>query len=557
MLTGLMLRNFAIIEQLDVHIASGMTVLTGETGAGKSILVDALGLLLGDRAEISVIRHGAERSEIAAEFDLVALPAARRWLESRDLVEDAECLLRRSLGRDGRSHNYINGHSVPLAQLRELGEQLVDIHGQNEHQSLLHAGAQLGLLDGYAGTLDQVAVVAGLYAGTRAAEERLAGLQRASVDRDARLALLRHQVSELEALSLKAGELDSLEAEHRRLANASRLLEGARGALDSVYESDSISAYQLAHQALQTLITLSELDAALKPVYEALLSAEVQLQDAGDSLRRYLAGADLDPDRLAALEARLGAIHDLARKHRVEPQALPERFATLRMELTQLENHAVALQELVAETAHLHERYRCAALDLHAQRLQAATTLGTKVTGILHELGMPAARFAGALDFDAARFSPNGSDTATLEVSVNPGEPLKPVAQVASGGELSRIALAIEVAAARASAIPTLVFDEVDAGIGGGVAEIVGRYLRELGARRQVLCVTHLPQVASQARHHLRVAKQTDARRAFTRIESLEGEDRVEELARMLGGLKITATTREHAREMMQRAQRA
>lgn len=554
MLVGLSIRDLAIIDTLEVQLGPGMTVLTGETGAGKSILVDALGLLLGDRADTSIIRHEAERAEISAEFDIRKLPGTRAWLESHDLAEDDDCLLRRNIGRDGRSRNHINGHSVPVSQLRELGEQLVNIHGQHEHQSLLHAAAQLSLLDDYANHVGLLAEVAQIHADVKTISERLDGLRRAAINRDARLELLHHQVGELEALGLQPDEIETIDSEHRRLSNSNKLMEGVRASLEALYEGEAASAYQLTHQALNALAALSDLDARLQPVCEALTHAEIQLEDAGSELRRYLADADPDPQRLGWLESRLGAIHDLARKHHTELQNLPGLLGKLRAELDTLESTEITLQELEAESQRLRSRYLKATERLHQQRQQAATALAARVTCIVRELGMPAGRFAAALDYDPGRFGVRGSDTVELRVSANPGQPLKPLAQVASGGELSRIALAVEVAAARASGIPTLIFDEVDAGIGGGIAEIVGRYLRELGTSRQVLCVTHLPQVASQAQGHFRVSKHTDARKALTRIEGLDGNDRVEELARMLGGVKITETTRKHAREMLERA---
>lgn len=554
MLAGISIRDFAIMETLEIHLGPGMTVLTGETGAGKSILVDALGLLLGDRADASVVRQEAERAEIGAEFDVGKLPATRAWLEAQDLAEDGECLLRRSISHDGRSRNYVNGRSVPLSQLRTLGAQLVDIHGQHEHQSLLHGAAQLKLLDDYADNAAAVEEIARVQAQLKSANERLTGLRAAAADRDARLGLLRHQVSELEALGLQPGELEALDIEQRRLANGHKLMEGARTALEALYESETASAYQLTHAALTALVALAELDDRLKAICESLAPVEVQIEDVGNSLRRYLADSDLDPERLTWLENRMGAIHDMARKHRVEPHNLIELLARLRAELAALEGSGATLQELEAETGRLHAHYRQAAEQLHQRRQAGAASLEGKVTHIMRELGMPAGRFAMVLDFDPGRIGARGSDSVEIQISANPGQPLQPIAQVASGGELSRIALAIEVAAARASAIPTLVFDEVDAGIGGSVAEIVGRYLRTLGAHRQVLCVTHLPQVASQAGQHLRVAKHTDARRAVTQIENLTGKNRIEELARMLGGIKITETTRQHAREMLARA---
>lgn len=554
MLTQLAIRDFAIIEQLELDFSAGLSVLTGETGAGKSILVDALGLVLGDRADADVIRAGAERAEISAEFGIGKLPAVRTWLDAHELSADGACILRRVIARDGRARGQINGRSMPLQLLRELGEQLVDIHGQHEHQSLLRPAAQLALLDEFAGHPELLAQVTRLHADWKATQERLLELRSAAQQRDTRLELLRHQVAELEALGLQPGEIAGLDEEHRRLANSGKLMAGAQAALNSLYENEEASACQLTHQALTALAALTELDPLLKPTCELLQNAEIQLAEASDSLRRYLSAADLDPHRLEQVENRLGAIHDVARKHHVEAEDLPALLEKLRAELRGVENAEVTLQELETEYARLSNRYREVAAQLSDQRRHAAGILAGKVAAIMRELGMPGGRFAIEVNSDPERFAPQGSDNAEFQVSANPGQPLKPLARVASGGELSRIALAIQVVTARASATPCLIFDEVDAGIGGGVAEIVGRYLRSLGASRQVLCVTHLAQVASQAHQHIRVLKQTRGQATATRIEVLDRKSRVEELARMLGGVEITATTRKHASEMMARA---
>jgi DNA repair protein RecN (Recombination protein N) len=554
MLTQLAVRDFAIIEALEMDFGAGLSVLTGETGAGKSILVEALGLVLGDRADTGVIRHDAERAEVSAEFDLRGLPGVRAWLAAHELAADGECILRRIVGRDGRSRGQINGRSVPLQLLRELGEQLVDIHGQHEHQSLLRPASQLALLDEYADHHDSLAKVAQLYRDWKTAEEHLTELRAAAQNRDARLELLRHQVTELQALGLQPGENSALDEEHRRLANSGKLLEGAQTALTALFESEDASAQQLTHQAISVLSALSELDARLKPVCEALNSAEIQLAEASETLHRYLAGADLDPQRLKWVENRLGAIHDLARKHHAQAEDLPALLEKLCADLYAVENAEITLQELEAELARLRDSYRAAAGQLSHGRQLAAAKLNAKVTAIMRELGMPGGRFAIEVTSSAERFTEYGSDTVEFQVSANPGQPLQPLARVASGGELSRIALAIQVVAARASAVHCLIFDEVDAGIGGGMAEIVGRYLRGLGASHQVLCVTHLAQVASQAHQHFRVLKQTRGQSTHTRIAALDRKARVEELARMLGGVEITETTRKHASEMIARA---
>ncbi len=551
MLTHILIRDFAIIDTLELELKAGMTVLTGETGAGKSILVDALGLAMGDRADAGVVRHGAERAEMSAEFDLADAKHAAAWLEENDLADDGQCILRRIVGKDGRSRAQINGRSVPLQSLKELGERLLDIHGQHEHQSLMRPAAQMALLDGYGDHTGLLQRVASLHKDWKAAHERLTTLRAAAGDRDARIELLRHQVSELSALALKPGEVAAVDAEHRRLANGGKLMEAAQGSLDSLYEAEEGSAHQRVSRALVTLDALSELEPKFADVSRALADAQTQLSDAADGLRAYLADMDMDPKRLEWLENRLASIHGLARKHHVEPETLIERFESLKTELMTLENSDVALQDLEADLKRLESTYKKAAEELHAKRVKTAADLGKKVTAVMQELGMVGGKFAIQVEADPERFTAKGIDLVDFMVSANKGQPEKPLAKVASGGELSRISLAIQVIAAQATDIPTMIFDEVDAGIGGGVAEIVGRQLRTLAASRQVLCVTHLPQVASQTHQHLRVAKQTKGQATLTQIEALDKKNQVEELARMLGGVEITETTRKHAREMI------
>ena len=552
MLTHILIRDFAIIDALELEFAPGMTVLTGETGAGKSILVDALGLVLGDRADVDVIRHGAEKAEVSAEFDLKDAKDAAAWLRENDLAEDGQCILRRIVGKDGRSRAQINGRSVPLQSLKEIGESLLDIHGQHEHQSLMRAGAQMALLDGYGDHGELLRRTSKLHADWKSAHDKLSSLRTAAGDREARLSLLRHQVNELAALNLKPGEAEAVDAEHKRLAHGGKLMETAQATLDSLYEAEEGSAYQRVSRALVALDAVTELEPKFAEIRKTLAEAEVQIAEAADALRGYLADLDLDPKRLDWLEGRLASLHDLARKHRVEPEQLLAHLETLQTELKQLENSDVALQELEAELKRLEEAYKKTADELHAKRVKTAADLGKKVGAAMQELSMAGGQFKIEVSVpDAARFTPRGLDQVEFTVSANKGQPLKPLAKVASGGELSRIALAIQVIAAQAAAIPSMVFDEVDAGIGGGVAEIVGRQLRTLAAQRQVLCVTHLPQVASQTHQHLRVLKETRGPATLTRIEPLDKKAQVEELARMLGGVVITETTRKHAREMI------
>jgi DNA repair protein RecN (Recombination protein N) len=551
MLTCIHIRDFAIIDSLELDLGRGLSVLTGETGAGKSILVDALGFVLGDRADAGLIRHGAKQAEVSAEFDLTDAPAAANRLAEQDLSDGDTCLLRRVVTSEGRSRGYINGRPVPMHALKSLGEHVLDIHGQHEHQSLLRADVQMALLDGF-GCAAERAGTEQRFRDWQTAAERLNALAAANDNRSERLDLLRYQVGELDALGLAPGEATELDAEHARLANAGRLIEGCRATLDVLYDNEEISAQQLLANAERDLAELTELDPALASMAETAASAAVNVTEVADSLRHHLASLDIDPERLQWVESRIGDIHDLARKHRVEPDELPATLDRLRGELETLDQSGEQLDQLTEQVRQRERAYLEAAQSLHAARTKAAAELDAAISDAMRELGMPGGRFAVQLDFQPdGRFASSGLDRVTFMVSANPGHPLRPLAKVASGGELSRIALAIQVVGARAGALPSLVFDEVDSGVGGGVAEIVGRKLRALSADRQVLCVTHLPQVASQAHRHFRVDKQTGRDITRTTIAPLGDQDRIEELARMLGGVKITQTTRDHAREMI------
>jgi DNA repair protein RecN (Recombination protein N) len=553
MLSRLHIRDFAIVDALELDLGPGMTVLTGETGAGKSILVDALGLALGDRADASVVRAGAERAEITAVFDVREIPAARAWLAERDLAGDDECLLRRVVGRDGRSRGFVNGSPAPLQSLQQLAGHLVDIHGQHAHQSLLHRGQQRDLLDAYAGHRALVGTVADAFQAWRAVEAEHAASAAAAAERASRLDLVQYLVGELDGLGLAEGEVPALEEEQRRLANAGRLQEEASRLVGLLYEDDQSLEAGLA-RAASALDGLSRLDGRLQGARGLLEGALIQLKETAGSLRDYLQDVDLDPARLEAVDRRLAAIHDLARKHRVRPDALPERRRELENELALLRGTEVMLAGLEAEAARLRGLYLDASRRLGAQRRKAAPSLAAAVTERLKSLGMGGASFCVAVEaVDEGQAGAYGLDRIEFLVSTNPGQPPAPLAKIASGGELSRISLAIQVAAAGLTAIPTLVFDEVDVGIGGGIAEIVGRLLRGLGQRRQVLCVTHLPQVASQGDHHLLVEKAASAEGVRTEIRAITGGERVQEIARMAGGVEITPQTLAHAKDMIRR----
>jgi DNA repair protein RecN (Recombination protein N) len=546
MLRTLSIRDFVIVDAIELEFAPGFTVFTGETGAGKSILIDALALALGGRGDASVIREGAGKTDITAEF--TPSPEADTWLAAHEFQNDeGGVLLRRVIDNAGRSKAFINGIAVTAAQSRELGEMLVDIHGQHAHQSLLKGDAQRVLLDGQAGLLDEAKAVAAAYKSWRALAR-----QREEFETNAKNVLLERerlewQVGELEKLAVKPGEWTEISNEHSRLAHAASLIEGAQETLDAISESDNPMLSQLS-ALTQRLGKLVDLDAGLKPVLEALEPASIQLQEAVYSLNDYLGRVELDPERLREVEARLDAIHSTARKFRVAPEDLPQELAALSAQLQQLAD-ASDLDAMRAQEEALKAAYMGAAQKLSKTRATAAKTLGTAVTAAMQELSMAGGRFEVALN--ACEPAAYGLEQVEFLVAAHPGTAPRPLAKVASGGELARISLAISVIASSSTATPTLIFDEVDSGIGGGVAEVVGRLLKRLGQDRQVLCVTHLPQVASQANQHYQVSKSSTGGRTVSVIEPLDAKARVEEVARMLGGLEITATTRKHARELL------
>jgi DNA repair protein RecN (Recombination protein N) len=555
MLTHIHVRNLAIVDEIDVDLAAGMTALTGETGAGKSILVDALGLVLGDRADSSVIRHGCDRAEISAGFDTRDNTAATTWLAQQDLDMEGECQLRRIINREGRSRGYINGQAAPMQSLRELGELLVDIHGQHEHQSLLRSAVQRELLDAFGGHQKLLSATASGCNEWQATRQELETVISDAAERDARLDLLRYQLQELEALELSSEVISGIDAEHARQANAGRLLDASQQALNRLDAEEGNSAYSLISQALEQLDELSGLDSRLGETTRLLDEATVLVQEGIDTLRHYSEGLEIDPERLQWLEQRTGLLHDLARKHRCSPGDLPEIEANIRRELGLIENadqHREALQEKLAS---LEQAWLATAKQLSSKRGKAARAFSKEITASMQTLGMKGGIFkVNIRPRKDTSCGIHGLDDIEFMVSANTGQPVQPLNKVASGGELSRISLSIQVISADNATIPTLIFDEVDSGIGGGVAEIVGQKLRALGTERQVLCVTHLPQVAALANQQMQVTKLSGEESTRTRIRTLNEKERVDELARMLGGVKITKQTREHAREMMQQS---
>ena len=555
MLTHLQIRDFAIIDAVELELRPGLTVLTGETGAGKSILVDALQLLAGGRAGAEVVRHGAERAEIAATFELGQAPRElKQWLEEQSLGGGSELVVRRVVGNDGRSRAYLNGQSVPVQLLREAGSILIDIHGQHEFQSLTRSAAQRELLDGYGSLVASVGQVGIAHRVWLELLNRTLALEGQARDRDAKLELLRHQAQELAALQLKPREAESLAEEAARLANRGRLAAGAQAALGALYEGEQLSAHGLVSRALQSLRSLAALDPRLAAVLPLLEEAGVHVREAARELERYGESLEIDSARQEEVERRLAAVEELARKHHVAPAELPVHAARLTTELETLERADTDLADLRRELAAALQAYRAQAQQLSGKRMATARVLARDISARMQSLGMVGGRFEADVTQDGnAEPAQHGIDQIEFRVTANPGSPPRALAKVASGGELSRLSLAVQVACAAQDA-RCMVFDEVDAGIGGAVAEIVGRELRSLGVRGQVLCVTHLPQVACQAHHHLRVTKLTDGRTTRTTLTELDGDERVEELARMLGGVEITAKAREHARDMLSAA---
>ena len=554
MLNHLYIRDFAIVHKLELGIESGLTVLTGETGAGKSVMIDALALALGERAESGVIRHGCERTEVAAGFDLKAGQDAAKWLQAHDLFEDSECLLRRVVERDKGSKAYINGRPVPVQMLRELGELLVDVHGQHEHQSLLKRDAQRQVLDDYAGLTAQIDTLGGIYLALRELEARRESLSREGADRTARIDFLRFQVKELESLKLTPEEIPQIEDEHKRLANGAELMQGAQAIAHTLYDDDDNAVSGRVNQCIRQLEGLSEYDAKLGELITLLNEAAVQVDEVASQLHQYLDGLDIDPARLEWLESRIAALHDLSRKHQVKAEELPAVLAHLKTELADIEDFDVNLEKLDKEIKNARDSYLKLAKEVSRERARAAGQLDKEVTQEMQKLGMPGGRFEVTLTpLPKDELSASGLERIEYQVSANPGQPLKPLTKVASGGELSRISLALQVITARVGRVPTLIFDEVDVGIGGGVAEIVGAQLRTLADARQVLCITHLAQVAAQGHRHLQVTKETAANTTVTHIGPLSAKERVQEISRMLGGVEITRQTLDLAAEMLSR----
>jgi DNA repair protein RecN (Recombination protein N) len=552
MLVHLSIHNYAIVEHLDLELDRGMSVITGETGAGKSIMLDALGLTLGDRADSGVVRPGADKADILATFDVSDIPEADAWLKERDLETDGPCILRRVITAEGRSRAYINGTPCPQGDLKALGELLIDIHSQHEHQSLLKTDTHRRLLDEYAGATDlarQVQLAAQRWRQTRQELERLAN---SGDEQRAKHQLLSYQLEELESLSLGENELEYLEQEQTTLTNAESLLGICRQVVELCSESDSGNALNALTASLNRLTSVNNSPDALNEATNLLSSAQIQVEEAVGEINRFLDRFEADPARLQQIEERLDTIYTLARKHRVHPNEVPALHQKLLDEIETLNANDEAIERLEHELGSYARHYQEKARELSDLRHRAAPELAHAVEHEIQRLGMPGGRFNIELRQNIDKeLSPHGLEQVELLVSANPGQPLKALAKVASGGELSRISLAIQVITAQTSRVPTLVFDEVDVGIGGPTAEIVGQLLRRLGERGQVMTVTHLPQVAAQGHQHLFVHKVRDQEATRTAVSKLSKSERVEEVARMLGGIDLTKESLAHAKKMV------
>ncbi|MCX7085097.1 MAG: DNA repair protein RecN [Methylococcales bacterium] len=552
MLLNLNIIDLAVVKSLDLDLGKGMSVLTGETGAGKSILLTALGLALGDRADSGYVRPESKRAEVNLEFDLSYAPIVKRWLIDHELDDDQQCIIRRIINQDGRSKAYINNRPVTLQFLQELSAQLVEIHGQHAHLTLLNSDEQRRLLDAYAKDQDLVEHVNNCCKEWQSAHKELANLIKASSDQSEREELLRYQLDELQQLDLNNFNYASLLEEHSKQANLGQILSTGQTQVDILYENDQVSVNQLLNHCLYDLTNLTQFAPELTEVCQLLTEAQIQTEEAAIHLRRFLNSQEVDPQRLDEIETQMGIIQNLSRKHHVSPNELPNLVNKLEAELDTLTNSGERIEYLTAETGRLLTQYHQLAAQLTEQRRLAGLRLQVQISDMIKELGMPQGEFVVSLT-DVTSDTPklNGKDKIEFLISANPGLPPKSLAKVASGGELSRISLAIQVTTSNDRTTPTLIFDEVDSGIGGGVAEIVGQKLRSLSHNRQVMCVTHLPQVAAQAHHHLYVEKNNKSDITSSNVRLLSKEERVEEIARMLGGVTITANTLAHAQEML------
>jgi len=552
MLTHLHISDYAIVQELDLELDPGMTVMTGETGAGKSIAIDALGIALGDRADSGSVRHGAQRADITASFDVSNNRQALQWLQEQELDDEDECSLRRTVSIDGKSRAYINGRPVPLQLTRELADLLIDIHSQHQHQSLLRADSQRELLDAYAGSTDKVKALAKLAGEWKLSHQQLSDLRSKSAERTKRIDYLTYQLDELTQIAPQKNEWQELEQQQKKLANVDRIDQTVSQALYDLNDSDQTLLQQI-ERIKHRLADIVDVEPGLNTAIELLDSTVIQLHEAVNELRDVHDRLDTNPDLLLNLDQRMSELISLARKHQTDPEQLHDIAESLQAELDELTGPGASEHGLSEKLQKIEQQYNELAQDITRLRHDGASKLGNKVNKLLGKLGMTGAKLELELvPLEQTRFAGYGRETINFLLQTNPGQPAKPLAKIASGGELSRVSLAIQVVTAQVASIPVMIFDEVDVGIGGGIAEVVGQLLAELAHNRQVICITHQAQVAAQGNQHLKVLKQSNKKTTGTSIARLDHAARIEEIARMIGGITLTDATREHAREMLE-----
>lgn len=551
MLTQLTITNFTIVDNLNIELNKGMTAITGETGAGKSIAIDALGLCLGARSDISLIKHGNERLDVSAHFLLDDTPTALSWLVENQLDDGNECILRRVISQDGRSKAFINGRVVPLLQLKELGQTLIQIHGQHEHQQLVRSEYQLRLLDQYMADNQLLNSMKNAYNVWKLATEEYSQYQKTRQESEAHIQLLQYQLKELNEFSPIEGEYEQIDEEYKRLSNSEQLIHLSQQLLHLLEENQEFNLLNQLYSAKNTAVDLANLDQQLQAVPTMLEDASIQLKEVSYELHRYADNLEIDPSRVMQLEQRLSKQISLARKHHVQPEKLPTLHQQLLDEFNQISSQDEVGEKLEQNIAKYYQQALLCANKLHAQRAKIALSLSKAITKSMQELAMPHGKFSIDIVSDSKKLSETGIDHVTFLVTTNPGQPMQAMSKVASGGELSRIALTIQVLTAQKMETPALIFDEIDVGISGATAAKVGHLLRELGQSTQVITVTHLPQVAGNAHYHYFVAKQTDGKQTRTDMQILNEQQRLQELARLLGGDKITENTLANARELL------
>ena len=550
MLRSLQIRNFAIIDEIDITFKDDMTVLTGETGAGKSILIDALSLVLGERGSSNLIRNKEKRAEYTAEFEITNNKNALNWLVEKSLENENECILRRTISPDGKSRSFINGNTVNLQSLKSLGELLVDIHGQHFHQSLCKKNVQRDLLDHFGGLSDTKNEIKRIFNEWRTLSDQLTEMIENDKNKADRIDLLSFQSKELNELALSSGEYDSLNSEFKKINNIEKINRGINSLIDCLQSNEITNVEQMLSDSIKNIDTLATFDNSLEETKNLLSEAEINVSEAIGNLSRYGESIDYDNQKSREIEERINSIISLSRKHRADPDELIDIKIQIEKELDALNHSQTSIEEIQKNMNELRKEYDDLSIKLTRMRVESGKKLSGLVADSMNELGMTGGIFKVEI-IPSRNISQHGNDDITFQISANPGQKPQPISNVASGGELSRMSLAIQVITSNGTNIPTMIFDEVDSGIGGAIAEVVGKKLKDLSQNKQVLCVTHLAQVASKGSSHIRINKLTDNKKTKIFASKLNSDERVEEIARMIGGIELTEKTREYAKEML------